>query len=51
MCKLHLARPGGPLAEAGGDTMTGAVVLRVNVEAVKSTAHLTRLGGEGDGGA
>ena len=41
--KLHLPRPSGPLADAGGAAMLGATVVMVNGEAVRSTAHLERL--------
>ena len=41
--KLHMPRPSGPLADAGGAEMMGAIVVMVNGEAVKSTAHLERL--------
>jgi hypothetical protein len=40
--KLHLPRPSGPLADAGGAAMLGATVVMVNGEAVRSTAHLAQ---------
>jgi hypothetical protein len=43
--KVHLPRPSGPLADAGGVGMMGAIVVMVNGEAVKSTACAGRRRG------